>query len=219
MPGNRTRVAPNARPVRRAGRRPAPIGRKRAGSHGQTALRREASTRGDGLQGVVMDVFDAVRTVLAVRQYRDTPVPPEVVRRIVEAGHLTASSMNKQPWHFILVENRDTLRRLAELAPTGPYIAEAPLAVVVAIDDTRFAVSDASRAIQSMILTAWADGVGSNWVGFHGLDAVKPVLGIPDQLDVLAIVPFGYPAQPAGKGEKKRKPLGDVFSRERFGQP
>jgi nitroreductase len=166
-----------------------------------------------------MDVFDAVRTVLAVRQYRDTSVPPDVVRRIVEAGHLTASSMNKQPWHFILVENRDTLRRLAELAPTGPYISQAPLAVVVAIDDSRFAVSDASRAIQSMILTAWADGVGSNWVGFHGLDAVKPLLGIPDQLNVLAIVPFGYPAQPTGQGHKSRKPLGEVFSRERFGQP
>ncbi len=166
-----------------------------------------------------MDVFDAVRTVLAVRHYRDAPVPPEIVRRIVEAGHLTASSMNKQPWHFILVENRDTLRRLAELAPTGPYIAEAPLAIVVAIDDTRFAVSDASRAIQSMILTAWAAGVGSNWVGFHGLDTVKPVLGIPDNLDVLAIVPFGYPAQATGQGHKARKPLGEVFSRDRFGQP
>ncbi|HEU0113946.1 MAG TPA: nitroreductase family protein, partial [Thermomicrobiales bacterium] len=79
-----------------------------------------------------MDVFEAVRTVLAVRQYRDTPVPPEIVRRIVEAGHLTASSMNKQPWHFILVENRDTLRRLADAAPTGRYVAEAPLAIVVA---------------------------------------------------------------------------------------
>lgn len=166
-----------------------------------------------------MDVFDAVRTVLAVRQYRDTPVPAEIVRHIVEAGHLTASSMNKQPWHFILVENHDTLRRLGELAPTGRYIVEAPLAIVVAIDDTRFAVSDASRAIQSMILTAWSEGVGSNWVGFHGLDAVKPLLGIPDQLDVLAIVPFGYPAQPASAGHKARKALGEVFSRERFGQP
>jgi nitroreductase len=166
-----------------------------------------------------MDVFDAVRTVLAVRQYRDTPVPPEVVRRIVEAGHLTASSMNKQPWHFILVENRDTLRRLAELAPTGPYISQAPLAVVVAIDDSRFAVSDASRAIQSMILTAWADGVGSNWVGFHKLDAVKPTLGIPAELDVLAILSFGYPANPGGRGKKQRKPLGEIAFDERFGQP
>ena len=166
-----------------------------------------------------MEVFDAVRTVLAVREFRDTPVPPEVVRQIVEAGTLTASSMNRQPWHFIVVDEQSTLQRLGELARTGPYIAQAPLAVVVAIRETRFAVSDASRAIQSMVLTAWSAGVGSNWVGFFGLEDVKPLLAIPDDYNVLAIVPFGYPARSVGQGRKRRKPLGDVASRGRFGQP
>jgi nitroreductase len=166
-----------------------------------------------------VEVFDAVRTVLAVRNYQDKPVPPDIVRRIVEAGRLTASSKNGQPWHFIVVENRDTIRHLGRLAPTGPYVAEAPVAVVVAIEETRFAVSDASRAIQSMILTAWSEGLGSNWVGFHGLTEVKPLLGIPDDLDVLAIIPFGYPAQAYGRGKKQRKALSEVAHRERFGQP
>jgi nitroreductase len=166
-----------------------------------------------------MDVFDAVRTVLAVRAYQDRPVPPEIVRQIVEAGRLTASSMNGQPWHFVVVEDRETLRRLGALARSGPYVAQAPLAVVVAIDKTRFAVSDGSRAIQSMVLTAWSAGVGSNWVGFLGLTEVKSFLGIPDALDVLAIVPFGYPAQRRGFGKKQRKPLSEVAHRGRFGQP
>src|SRR5262252_10481579 len=100
-----------------------------------------------------MEVFDAVRTVLAVRKYQDKPIPLDVVRRIVEAGRLTGSSMNGQPWHFIVAQNRDTLRQLGAQAKTGPYIAQAPLAIVVAIQRTTFAVSDASRAIQSMILT------------------------------------------------------------------
>ena len=166
-----------------------------------------------------MDVFEAVRTVLAVRAYQDRPVSADVVRRIVEAGWLTASSKNGQPWHFIVVENRETLRTLGRIARSGPYTAQAALAVVVAIERTRFAVSDASRAIQSMILTGWADGVGSNWVGFQGLTEVKALLGIPDAVDVLAIVPFGYPSQPVGRGKKRRKPLGQVAHRERFGQP
>src|SRR3712207_2992440 len=140
-----------------------------------------------------MDVFEAVRTLLAVRSYRDTPVPEESIRRIVEAGRLTASSANGQPWHFVVVRNHDTLRQLGALARTGPYVAQAPLAIVVAIDKTRFAVSDASRAIQSMMLTAWADGLGSNWVGFGGLEAVKPLLGIPDDVEVFAVLPIGYP--------------------------
>jgi nitroreductase len=164
-----------------------------------------------------MEVFDAVRTVLAMRHYQDKPVPAEIVRRIVEAGRLTGSSMNRQPWYFIVIENGDTLRQLGALAKTGPYIAQAPLAIVVAVERTTFSVSDGSRAIQSMILTAWSEGVGSNWVGFRGLNEVKSLLSIPDELEVLGIIPFGYPARPAGKGKKKRKSISEVAQRERFG--
>jgi nitroreductase len=166
-----------------------------------------------------MDVFDVVRTVLAVREFQDKAVPPESVRRMVEAGRLSGSSMNRQPWHFIVVQNRESLRKLGALAKTGPYIAQAALAVVVAIEKTPFSVSDGSRAIQSMMLTAWAEGVGSNWVGFMGMTEVKPVLGIPDELDLLAIIPFGYPVKAVGKGRKNRKALSEVAHRERFGQP
>lgn len=163
--------------------------------------------------------FDAVRTVLATRRFGDTQIPDDVVRQIVEAAHLTASASNAQPWHFIVVQNRETLTRLGQIARTGPYISQAPMAIVVATENSPLAVSDASRAIQSMILTAWSRGVASNWVGFHGFDAVKPLLGIPENLDVLAIVPFGYPVTSANVGKKNRKPLGEVVHRERFDQP
>ncbi len=166
-----------------------------------------------------MDTYDAVRTMLAVRKYQDKPVPEEVVKKIVEAGHLSGSSMNLQPWRFVVVQNRETLRRLGALAQSGPYIAQAPLAVAVAIEKTRFAVSDASRAIQSMMLSAWSEGVGSNWVGFSGLQQVNAVLGVPPELDILAIVPFGYPADAVGRGKKKRKPLAEVAFKEQFGTP
>jgi nitroreductase len=167
-----------------------------------------------------MDVFDAIRTLLAVRQYADRPVPEAVIRRVLEAGQLTASARNAQPWRFIVVDDRNTLRQLASLAPTGPYLAQAPVAIVVTIEPGPFGISDGSRAIQDMLLTAWDSGVGSNWVGFAGgLAAVKPVLGIPDTQDVLAILPFGYPSQPVGQGKKNRKPLSEVAFRGRYGQP
>src|SRR5512132_1209360 len=166
-----------------------------------------------------MDAFAAVRTLLAVRSYQAKPVPDAVVRRILEAGRLTGSGMNRQPWHFIVVRDGETLRGLGALASSGPYVAQAPLAIVVAVDKTPFAVSDASRAIQSMLLTAWADGVASNWVGFAGLEKVKALLNIPATLDVLAILPFGYPVGAVGRGQKQRKPLGVVAHQERYGQP
>ena len=153
-----------------------------------------------------------------MRSYRDDPVPDDVVRKIVEAGRLTGSAKNAQPWHFVVVRDRGTIEELGRLVVTGPYIADAPLAIVVAVEKTMFGLSDASRAIQSMVLAAWSQGVGSNWAGGPGMDHVKGLLGIPDELDVVAVVPFGYPAQAAGAGKKTRKPLGEVASRERFGQ-
>jgi len=96
----------------------------------------------------------------------------------------------------------------------------APLAIAVAIEKrSPFGVSDASRAVQDMMLTGWAEGLGSNWDGFHGLDEVAKLLAVPADHDVLAIVPFGYPIDAIGRGKKQRKPLNEVVSRERFGQP
>jgi len=66
-----------------------------------------------------MDVFDGIRTLLAVRRYLDRPVPETVVRKILEAGRLTASALNVQPWHFVVVQEGETLRRLGALARSG----------------------------------------------------------------------------------------------------
>ena len=78
-----------------------------------------------------MDVFEAVRTLLAVRAYQDRPLPEDAVRRIVEAGRLSASSQNGQPWHFIVIDDKAMLAKVAEESVSGPYIAGAPLAVAV----------------------------------------------------------------------------------------
>ena len=166
-----------------------------------------------------MEVFDAVRTILAVRRYQDRPVPEQVIQKVLEAGHLSASAANKQPWHFVVVQDRDALRQLGALVSSGPYIAQASLAIVVAIDRTPYAVSDASRAIQSMLLTAWSEGVGGNWTGFGPLEGVGDLLGIPAELDVLAVLPLGYPADAVGQGKKNRKPLDQVAHRERWDRP
>ena len=167
-----------------------------------------------------MDVFEAVRTVLAVRAYGDRAVPGAIRARIVEAGRLTASAMNGQPWHFVVIEQRDSLQEVGRLMRTGRYIADASFAIVVLIEKGKpLAVSDASRAIQSMVLSAWADGVGSNWVGFGPLPAVEKLIGAPETYQALAVIAFGYPAERLGRGNKARKPLGEVASRERFGAP
>jgi nitroreductase len=163
------------------------------------------------------EVFEVARTVMAVREYADKPIPDDVLRRILESAHLTASAANRQPWHFVLVKDRDRLRKLGELVRTGPYTANAAAAVIVAYEKASHSgVSDASRAIQSMVVTAWGEGVGSNWTGLMGIDAVREEFGIPDSYDVLAVVPLGYPKRKIA-GRKKRRPFNEVVSSERFG--
>jgi nitroreductase len=174
-----------------------------------------------GMEGrPTMEVFDAVRTVLAVRAFQEKKVPGETVRKVIEAGRLTASSMNLQPWQFVVVDDAEQLKTLGAAVRTGPYVAQAAFAVAVAVEKkSKYAVSDASRAIQSMILTAWADGVGSNWTGFLNLEEVSKLLEIPDEYAVLAVVPFGYPAVVKDKGRKNRKSLAEVAHRGRFTRP
>jgi nitroreductase len=164
------------------------------------------------------EVFEAVGTLMAVREYEGRELADDIALRVVQAGRLTASGGNRQPWHFVLVRSRDGLRKLGSLVRTGPYTANAAAAVIVAYEkDSRIGVSDASRAIQSMMLVAWGDGVASNWTGF-GLDNVRAEFGFPDTYEVLAVVPLGYPRRRV-LGRKKRKPLNEVASAERFGQP
>ena len=167
-----------------------------------------------------MDTFETIRTMLAVRRYQDKPVPAATLRRVLEAGRLTGSAKNLQPWHFIVVQDRKTLEKLGALARTGAHVAQAAAAVVVAVEKTPFAVSDASRAIQSMLLAAWADGVGSNWVGFGGLEEVKSLLAVPASLDAAGDPPARLSCRRRRERVRKdRKALGAIAHRERFGQP
>lgn len=166
-----------------------------------------------------MEVEQAVRTLLAVREYRSDPIPEEVVRKILEAGRLTASSRNRQEWDFVVVRDRSTLSRLGSLATTGKYLADAPLAIAVVAAEGLSPYGDGARAVQDMMLVAWGEGVGSVWVGNMNKPEIKELLGVPADRQIVTVIPFGYPTKKLGAGKKKRKALAEVAHRERYGQP
>lgn len=164
-----------------------------------------------------MDVHECITTCMVARAYRPDRVPAAVITKILEAGRLCQSQRNRQAWHFIVVEDRATLRRIGSLSPSGPFIAEAPLAIAVAMEVPKFAQVDAGRAIQCMTLAAWAEGVGSCYVGAFDQDTLKSLLGVPGAMELITVLPFGYPAKmPRGK---RRKPLREIAHRGRFGSP
>ena len=136
------------------------------------------------------------------------------IKQSLRALSIQLSLLNHQ------VSERAGLQKLGSLVRTGPYVVNARAAVIVAYEKASglIGVSDASRAVQSMILAAWGDGVASNWTGFSDLDRVRVEFGLPDTYAVIAVMPLGYPKRKV-IGNKKRKPFDDVVSGERFGSP
>lgn len=166
-----------------------------------------------------MDTFTCIRTRREIRDYLDRPIPDESLQRILEAGRLAPSSKNSQPWHFIVIRDRMTLRKVSELTPTGEHIARAPLAIVILMDAAKLPEIDGARAVQNMVLVAWDMGIGSCWVTNFYEDGVKDLLGAPQRMKLVTVMPFGYPVEPKTKRKKNRKPLNEMVHYERFGHP
>ena len=82
-----------------------------------------------------MDVFECIRTRRTVRNFKPDPIPQEIVHKILQAARWSPSSSNAQPWHFVAIQNRETIKQLGEIATQGPFIADAPLIIVVVMDD------------------------------------------------------------------------------------
>src|SRR5690349_18392890 len=132
-----------------------------------------------------MEVSEAIRRKRAVRNYKPGPLPREVVEKILWAGRRAQSSKNSQPWHFIAIQEHDTLMKLAEMGDfTGP-LKGAALAVAIVTPDpaTRWSVMfDAGQAAAYMQLAALDMGVGSCPVTLHRPEPAGELLGFPEDL-------------------------------------
>ena len=168
-----------------------------------------------------MDVYECIRSRRTVRDYKPDPIPQELVRRILQAGRWAPSSSNTQKWYFIVVQDRQTLAALGKIATHGPFIAQAPLAIAVVMDDAPRPQLDAGRALQQMELMAWSEGVGMCFVGVREADqqrALKDLLKIPEAMELITVLPFGYRSDsPKGPGTP-RKAFADIVHWERFGE-
>ena len=164
-----------------------------------------------------MDTLTCIRTRREIREYLDKPIPPETLQQILETGRLAPSSKNSQPWHFVVITNKTTLRKISDLTPTGKHIAEAPLAIAILMDGAKLPEIDGARAVQNMVLAAWALGVGSCWVTNFYDDGIKELLSVPPRMKLVTVMPFGYPVEPKAKRKKIRKPMNEILHYEKLG--
>jgi nitroreductase len=141
-----------------------------------------------------VDAFLAVASKREVRRYADRPVPPEVERRILEAGRVSGSSKNRQPWRFVVLSDRETIERAAEAVWAADNVLGAALVIAVVVRGKGPVSFDAGRAAQNMMLAAWNEGVGSCPNGIADAAKMGEVLGLDDEDHFAIVLSFGYPA-------------------------
>jgi nitroreductase len=168
---------------------------------------------------MIMDTFEAIRRRRTTRAFLPTKVSDATIGKILEAGRLTPSARNLQPWHFVVIQDRSVLKQLGTLCTTGRFIEHASCAIAVVTDPTNsWHEIDGARAVQSMELAGWNEGVGTCWIGSMERDRIKDLLAIPKALHLLTMLPFGYPAESNAPRRQTKKRPEEVCHWGRFGQ-
>lgn len=170
-----------------------------------------------------MDAFECIRTMRAVRQFSETRVPDEVLTRILQAGRWSGSAKNSQPWHLIVVRDRDSLARLSECGQFAGHLRGAALGIAIVVEPVATRGEfDSGRLSQNMQLAAWADGVGSCIAAMYEEEKAKAILGVPAPMSMIYVISFGYPLTqerpqrlPALSG-RGRKKLDDIVHWEKW---
>lgn len=163
-------------------------------------------------------VLDNIATRTSIRDYEARPVEKEKIEKMLRAAMAAPTAMNKQPWHFVVVDQRNVLDALAGANPYAKMLKKAPLAIVVCGNTDKmiegggrdFWIQDASAATENLLLAAHAMGLGAVWTGAYPSEerciSISKVLSLSDNLVPLNMIVVGYPAeQPQPKQKFKEE--------------
>ena len=152
-----------------------------------------------------MEFFETVAARRSIRKYQDTPVPRETVDRILEAARLSPSWCNRQCHRYIVGSDPEKRSMLGELIdnPSKACYETAPYAIVLCADSTdsgfnsgkEYYLVDCGISMEHVVLAATAEGLGTCWVGYFPENPVRNLLGIPQDVRVVAVTPLGVPAE------------------------
>lgn len=172
-----------------------------------------------------MEVADAVKVRRSVRAYDPKEIPADVLERILEAGRISPSANNTQPWHFIVIKDAEKRKVLSKRTWTK-FLTESPVVIVGCGDEKKaeeWYVIDVSIALQTMVLAATSEGIGTCWIGDFDEDKVRDLCKIPEKFRVVCLIAMGYPREKFDLSKvftagKRRKALTEIVSYEEFGR-
>lgn len=152
-----------------------------------------------------MELLEGLLTRRSIRKYvENKKVPDEMVMKILEAGMYAPSAVNKQPWHFIVIRNKETFRKIMDVHPYASMLKEADVAFLVCGDLKQahgpgYWVVDCSAATQNMLLAIHGLGLGGVWVGIYPREqrsqAMKKIFRLPENIEPCALISCGWPAE------------------------
>lgn len=150
-----------------------------------------------------MDAINVILTRRSIRKYKPDPIPQEAIKELLEAAMSAPSASNKQPWHFVVITDRQVLDTIPQFHNNGSMLKFAPAAIAVCADvaqDETCWIQDCSAATENILLAAHARGLGAVWLGIWPVDIrvteLRKLVGIPNKFTPLCLVALGYPVEP-----------------------
>lgn len=151
--------------------------------------------------------MEAIFERRSIRKYEDRPVEKEKLEKLLRAAMQAPSAINEQPWEFMIIQNKDTLKRLSQMSLYSEPVAHAPAAILAMANSDNYKVpsawqQDMGAAVENILLEAADLGLGAVWMGVatdeDNMNYIKDNFYLPDNIKPYALIPVGYPAQ----GEK-----------------
>lgn len=164
-----------------------------------------------------MDIFEAFKNRISVREYGDRPVEKEKLEKIADAGRLAATARNEQPWEFIIVTKKEKIKDLADITDHGKFMAGAAAAIAIFCKDTKYYLEDGCAATENMLLAATALGVASCWIAGDKKEycpKIAKTLDVPENFKLISILSLGYPKVKPEPHQKRL--LNEVIHWEKF---
>ena len=167
------------------------------------------STQNSGQQQPANDsgAYQTILSRTSVRAYTDQKVEKAKIEKLLRAAMAAPTAVNKQPWHFVVIEDKHILEQIAEEIPTAKMAARAPLAITVCGDMKKaldgegrdFWIQDASAATENLLLAAHAMGLGAVWTSVYPIkdkvEATRALLKLPETIVPLGTIVIGYPKE------------------------
>jgi nitroreductase len=158
-----------------------------------------------------MDAIDAILSRRSIRRYTDQPVSDETIKELLEAAMSAPSAGNEQPWHFLVIREREILDEIPKYHQYSHMLKDAPVAIMVCGDKRLqkyegYWVQDCSAATENILIAAQAKGLGGVWLGVYPIEsrvtALRKLLGIPEQVTPFSLISLGYPAEQKPRSER-----------------